>query len=148
MPDECAGFVKDVYDTAGLPFEQSVEEGFAHEASSIMQSIDTLARSLSVKIDAIGPELYDRLDAWQLNNDLADLDVATLYLNARDPKAPECYRYFRERGFVFTGCLPGSTSGDYLLLQHLNGRPFDREGAVLLPNYADMIERLYQINSF
>ena len=143
LPEECAEFVRDIYDAAEMPFEQGMETDFAHEVSSIMQSIDTVHRSLAIKIGAIGPDVYDRLDAWQLQNDKADLDVAILYLNNRDPQAPECYRFFRERGFVFTGYLPGSANGDYLLLQHLNGRPFNREGAVLLPNYADMIERLY-----
>lgn len=146
LPEECAAFVEGVFGAAGMPFERGTEKGIAHEASSIAHCVDTIYRSLSVKIDAIGPDLYERLEAWQLNNSQADLDVAIVYLNARDPEAPECYRYFREMGFVFTGCLPGGLQGDYLLLQHLNGHPFNRDGSVLLPDYADMLDRLYQIN--
>lgn len=147
LPDECAGFVQGVFDAAGAPFERGSGGDAERQASSISHCVDAVCRNLEVKIDAIGPDLYDRLETWQLQNEVADLEVAMVYLNAREPGAPECYRYFRERGFVFTGCLPGGARGDYLLLQHLNGRAFNRAATVLLPNYEEMLDRLCEINS-
>lgn len=147
LPKECAEFVQGVFDAADVPFERGVGKGAAHEAASVSHCIDAVNRTLSVKIDAIGPDLYERLESWQLKNDLADLKTATVYLNAREPEAPECYRYFREKGFSFTGCLPGGAQGDYLLLQRLEGHAFERDSVVLLPNYENMVNRLYQINS-
>ena len=53
--------------------------------------------------------------------------MVLVYLNMNAPSCPEIYRKFRENGYIFSGCFPGSESGDYIILQDLKGIPFLRE---------------------
>lgn len=148
LPEECAEFVQRVYDEAGIPFVRAAGGGVAHAATIMSRSIDTSEGSLEIRVDAIGPDLRDRLEAWEQQGEMDGHKISTVYLNAWDPQTPELYQHFRERGYVFTGCLPGSSRGDYLLLQNLFGDTFDKSGCVLLPNYDALVARLQQINRF
>ena len=61
-----------------------------------------------------------------------------------DPLCQECYEYCRERGFIFTGCVPGGDM-DLLIVQYLK-YTIDRDYIQAEPNYAEIIDRLYEIN--
>ena len=148
LPEECAGFVQEMYDELGLPMRRAAGGDAVHDVSAVSRCISTSDHKLEIKIDAIGPDLRDRLESWWQQGDLDGYKVVMVYLNVCDPQAPTFYEYFREHGFVFTGCLPGSSQGDYLLLQNLFGNTFDRDNVALLPNYEELVERLYQINRF
>lgn len=65
-----------------------------------------------------------------------------------DPSCPEIYRKFRENGYIFSGCFPGSESGDYIILQDLKGIPFLREEIVAESGYREMLNQIYEIMDY
>ena len=65
-----------------------------------------------------------------------------------DPSCPEIYRKFRENGYIFSGCFPGSESGDYIILQDLKEIPFLREEIVAESGYREMLDQIYEIMDY
>ena len=93
-------------------------------------------------VDNVGNDFGRTIQEREVPKDLDMAEVCMIYLNMSDPGCPSAYRYFRERGCIFTGCLPGSTLGDYLLLQHLKDAPILQERMELEPNYREVLDRL------
>ncbi|MBR3225303.1 MAG: hypothetical protein IKF78_08275 [Atopobiaceae bacterium] len=136
----------DVLGKAGFEFTLSEPSSTCDLKSALSYTLDSCSGVVEVKVDVSGSDLGARLEEWTSLEGADPYEVVTVYLNAGDPQCVWGYRFFREHGFVFTGCLPGGAKGDYHLLQHYRKTDFDRGGAVLEPNYAAMLDRLDQIN--
>lgn len=147
LPEECESFVCNVFDDASLRFTLGEPSTTCERESVVSYNLDSSSGVIEVKVDVFGSDLGARMEEWTSQEGDDTYEVVTVYLNADDPQCIWGYRFFRERGFVFTGCLPGGAQGDYLLLQQYRGIEFDRSATVLEPNYAAMLDRLDQINA-
>lgn len=59
------------------------------------------------------------------------------------PAGLQCrYDLLIRNGYIFSGCLPGSLKGDYIILQDLRGKPMDWDKPVLTPGFRKMVDRL------
>ena len=161
VPEECKEFIKDTYDEVGLkylmaddkaasdpdgktPDEQAAE---AHpEKTTVFYNHEVTQDLLEVKFNEIGQDYRDCVEALPLNSGFngKNIDAILLFLNMNDPLCQECYEYCRERGFIFTGCVPGGDM-DLLIVQYLK-YTIDRDYIQAEPNYAEIIDRLYEIN--
>ncbi len=147
LPTECTNFVCDVLNDAGLSFVLGEPSASCERQSVVSYNLDATSRVIEVKVDVSGSDLGARMEEWTSLEGNDTYEVVTAYVNADDPQCVWGYRFFRAHGFVFTGCLPGGTKGDYLLLQQYRGIAFDRSGTVLESNYAAMLDQLDQINA-
>ncbi len=148
LPSECAAFIQDVFQKEQLSFSLSGGEESvpASTSTSVSYKVDTVSKLLEVKVDAIGADLSARLNNPPFEKDLAVVEVITVYLNMNDPCCPVGYRTLKELGFIFCGCLPGSSAHDYAIMQHLREQPVVKENIVAQPDYAEMLNKLYAIN--
>ena len=141
LPEECRAFVLNVFEREGLRYTLPASGEAGGEPSAVSYEILAENRSAEIKVDRIGPDLEHRLEAL----DDASLAMVLVYLNMNDPACPEAYRRLREKGYVFSGCFPGSSAGDYLLLQDLKGIGFLRDEIAAEPGYREMLDALYEI---
>lgn len=146
LPGECAEFVKDVFDEEKMNYVLKEGSLNSSEKTSLSYNYETLSRRLEVKIDQVGSDMEAVLKDLLTREESEMVEVIMVYLNANDPGCPACYSFLRESGLIFTGCLPGSTSEDYILLQHLRGRTIARSKLVAEPDYQKMLDSLYTIN--
>ena len=142
LPEECRDFVRGIFDAEGAMYE-ALPEGESPRPETVMSCrIDTVNRLMEIRVDNVGRDIVADIAARKMPENFDMVEVIMVYLNMNDPHCPAAYSYFRDRGFIFAGCLPGSSAGDYLLLQHLKGAPIIRENKVLEPNYQHMLEQL------
>jgi hypothetical protein len=146
LPEECSEFVIDVFEKQKINHTTRPEVPELSGKTSLSYTLDTLSRRLEIKIDAAGADLEESLQNLLFREKSEMIEVVMVYLNMNDPGCPPCYRFLRNLGLIFTGCLPGSKSNDYLLLQHLKGRPIAKEKIVAEPDYQRMLDSLYRIN--
>lgn len=143
LPEECAPFVRRIFTREGLPYEEIPEkDGLQEERQPrVSYQRDAANRSLDIRIDSIGSGAGQSLEWFRAQED-GDVDVVTVFLNMSDPSCPTCYRYLREQGYRFSGCLPGSREGDYLILQDLKGFPIEEEKLILVPEFRELADLL------
>lgn len=146
LPEECSEFVIDVFEKQKINHTTRTAVPELSGKTSLSYTLDTLSRRLEIKIDAAGADLEESLQNLLFREKSEMIEVVMVYLNMNDPGCPPCYRFLRNLGLIFTGCLPGSKSNDYLLLQHLKGRPIAKEKIVAEPDYQRMLDSLYRIN--
>lgn len=148
VPSECAQFIQDVFGKEQMPFtlNEDAADQVASATTSLSINADAVSKLLEVKVDAVGDDLSEHLDVTRFEQDLDDVEIVTVYLNMNDSRCPAGYEHLRSLGFIFSGCLPGSKTHDYLVMRHLKGRPIIKENIVALPDYAEMLEKLYEIN--
>lgn len=152
LPDECAGFIQNVFDKEGLCYDIMTQEKMdqtkmAQKEENIGESIIsyeilTEFKSMEIIINQIGYDFEDRIKDILENE---SVEMVLIYLNMNDPSCPDVYKNFRESGYIFSGCFPGSGAGDYIILQDLKGIPFLREEIVAEPGYREMLEQIYEI---
>lgn len=146
LPEECEEYVEDVFDEEKMPYALKKGHLDSSDKTSLSYNYETLSKRLEVKIDQVGSDMKEVLKDLLTREESEMVEVIMVYLNVNDPGCPSCYRFLRESGLIFTGCLPGSKSNDYLLLQHLRGRAITRSGLVAEPDYQKMLDSLYRIN--
>lgn len=146
LPEECAEFAEDVFETEKMNYSLKSSDADLPEKTVLSYNIDTLSRRLEIKIDSAGKDLEESMENLLFSEESEMVEVIMVYLNMNDPSCPVCYRFLRGLGFIFTGCLPGSKANDYILMQHLKGRPIVRKKLVAEPDYEKMLHRIYKIN--
>lgn len=102
-------------------------------------------KTLDVIINSIGPDLEERLAEIAEQESMYSVKTTLYYLNMNDPGCVGCYEEFRKRGFIFSGCLPGSTAGDFIIMEDLKGFEPDRKHIDAAPGYKEMLDKLYDI---
>ena len=145
LPAECADFVCGVFEAESAAYELLSEGESPRSETVLSYRLDTVNKSLELRVDNVGRDFAGSLAALEVSEDVDMTEVVMIYLNMNDPGCPAAYRYYRERGCIFTGCLPGSSSGDYLPMQHLKSAPIVQEKMVLEPNYREMLDRLLEL---
>ena len=145
LPDECRDFVLDRFDRSRMNYRIAEDGPDAPDRSEISYHVNNAARTIDIIINSIGSDFEQRMDAFRNEKETDLIESIFVYLSMNDPSCPECYRYFRDNGYIFTGCLPGSTAGDYILLEDLRNKPIERSTIVAEPEYENMLNRLYSM---
>lgn len=150
LPEECASFVRAVLDEADMTYVdgrvRAAEDDEAPRETVFSYTIDAVHSFVETRVDVIGPDAYEQFERDYRQRQGDQFKALVIYLNACDPQCPALYASLRESGFLFVGCMPGGTNGDYLLLERLTDCTFNRAGIVAEPNYARMLDELYHIN--
>ena len=146
-PEECAAFVENVFEQEEMTHAVKAAYLDSSEKTSLSYNYETLSRRLEIKIDRVGSDMEEVLKDLLTREESEMVEVIMVYLNVNDPGCPACYHFLRKCGLIFAGCLPGSRTNDYLLMQHLRGRTIDKSRLVAEPDYQEMLDRLYEINS-
>ena len=115
------------------------------EPSSVSWDVLPSGKTLDVMINSIGPDLEKRLEEIAEQESMYSVRTTLYYLNMNDPGCIGCYEEFRRRGFIFSGCLPGSTAGDFIIMEDLKGYEPDRAHIDPAPGYKEMLDKLYDI---
>jgi hypothetical protein len=145
-PEECAVFVENVFEQEKMNYASKAGDIDPSATTSLSYNYETLSRRLEIKIDQAGSDMEEVLKDLLTREESEMVEVIMVYMNVNDPGCPACYRFLRECGLIFTGCLPGSRTHDYLLMQHLRGQTLDKSRLVAEPDYQEMLDRLYEIN--
>ncbi len=147
LPKECADFVRGVFETERASYELLLEGESPKPETALSYHLDAVNKMLEIRVDNVGCDFAGSVAALEVLEDVDMTEVIMICLNMNDPGCPAAYHYYRERGCIFTGCLPGSLAGDYLLLQHLKGELIVEKKMVLELNYQEMMEQLLNLTS-
>ena len=146
LPEKCASFVKDIFDKEGVVFEdlsKEVPERLEEDIVSIISfNRDIPNKLIYIHVDRISLSYTLNTDWIRIPDDGAPVELITVYINLKDPLCPDLYDLLIRNGYIFSGCLPGSLKGDYIILQDLRGKPMDWDKPVLTPGFRKMVDRL------
>ena len=143
-PDEIRDFVRDIYDQVGLKYEMP-HMGYKTASPTEMDfNHETKENLLEVKIENIGSDFRERIEELPLDKDDKEVEAIMLLMDMGDPWCPECYEYLRNRGFIFTGLVPG---GDHeLLIMEYLKYTIDKDFIAIRPDYKVIMDRVFEIN--
>lgn len=145
LPDECREFITDVFERAGMNFRLKESGGIIQDSSVVSWSVIPSGKYLDVMITSIGADIEERLKEIAEQEEMYSVKTTLYYINMNDPGCMECYDMFRSKGYIFTGCLPGSTAGDFIIMEDLKGNPIDTPRLDPAPGYREMLDKLFAI---
>ena len=144
VPEECREFVRDIYDEAGLKYEMKEPGSLPSGDTEIDFNHEVKENLLETRIFKIGSDFRERIDDFPLDPDDKEVESIMLLMDMKDPACPECYRYLREKGFFFTGTVPGGES-EMIIMEYLKYR-VDRDAIVIRPDYKRILDRVNEIS--
>lgn len=145
LDEEPREMVAGIFREEQLNFRVSDEEAFDPE-NRVAMAVDRYTASTIVVADACGREFDEKLAGILSDRDVKATDMILLFLNVNQPGSIHAYRSLRQSGFIFTGTFPGCDNGDYIVMQHMMGIPFERNKICLTPNYSDYLDRILAVN--
>ena len=145
LAEEIRAFSEAVFSKEQLNYTVVSPETLPAECR-ISINVDTYLRSVKLYVDECNEELNDRIDALFGGSEMQGMEMVIIFLNANQSGAVDGYTTLRKKGFVFSGLLPGSTRGDFIVLQRFLKMPLDRKTLTLEPNYEKLLDELMEIN--
>ncbi|MBO5995336.1 MAG: GNAT family N-acetyltransferase [Firmicutes bacterium] len=144
VPEDYRELIRDIFEEIGL--NHSFAEPFEKQPVKTVMYLnhEVVSRLLEVRIGEIGQDYRERIGELPYKDEESDVEAIMLLVSMNDPLCPEFCEYLRGQGFFFTGCVPGGTN-DLLVMQHLK-YSIDRDYVKAEPDYAKVLNRLYEIN--
>jgi len=114
--------------------------------SKISYDICIEDQALTVYADWCGEDLIKIAKEIMKNRIKAGVDLTTININASNPTAIKAIHFLKDNGFIFTGIIPGSNNGDYLIMQKFFTQKFSTKHTAIEKNYDVIIELIKQVN--
>lgn len=147
VKEETLPLIDKVYKSQHLEYEAiSTYDELEHKPSEVEFSIDPVMRLLEIRIDYYGDDYADYIDKMMDMLKEIKVDVITAFVNVDNPAALCLYEDCKKEDYVFTGILPGSKNGDYLILQKFL-QPLDTSLAVVIEGTDELLEDIKRINN-
>lgn len=68
-----------------------------------------------------------------------NIKMVEVFINMNNPSAANVYEMLKEQGFFFSGIMPGSDKGEYMVMQHLMGNPVEWDKIVTTGEFTDVV---------
>lgn len=121
-----------IYANLGSPVEvlESLHTSglFPAATSELTVSVNTKRSVATIRVHVYGRDLASRMHREVHDLHRQEVRVIDVFLDMREPRAGRVVEALEEYGFLFTGVLPGGSSGDRLILQYFNGVAVDYDG--------------------
>lgn len=145
LADEIKPLVTEFFDAEQVAYTVSEPDELPKE-SRIVLGVDSFTSTASVVTDECGADFGTQLTDIVNDRDVVACEIIMLFLNVSGKGAISAYKTLRSHGFIFTGSLPGSVNGDYVIMQRLQGQPFRRDRIQLTPRYSAYLDRILRVN--
>jgi anti-sigma regulatory factor (Ser/Thr protein kinase)/GNAT superfamily N-acetyltransferase len=126
-PPQHADMIRKLYEHLEIPvgIAEPGDQEFPQERSAVSVSIDAKMSAASLRVPEYGADIAQRLrhECYRLRQ--AQIQVWELFLNLESPLTPLVAAEAEKLNFIFTGILPGTSGGDSMVLQLLNGITVD-----------------------
>lgn len=106
------------FGTSKNPMDSDVE-------SIVEMSVNSRRQGANIAFPQIGSDINQRLHEILHRVKREGIQVAELFLSVKNPYTPFVMEQLEKLGFLFTGILPGTTGGDLVIMQYLNGIVID-----------------------
>ena len=73
-------------------------------------------------------------------------EVIVLHINLFDRGMNVCYEAAKKNGFFFTGCMPMSEEGDYILMELFIDSMVNYEELVVVPQFLELFETVKSLD--
>lgn len=143
-PEECKEFIENVYDEVGLKYEIPEINSKPASETKMFFNHEIKENLLEVKISDIGNDYTERIEELPLDMNDKEVEAIMLLMNMGDPMCPECYEYLRNRGFIFTGLIPGGD--DELMIMEYLKYDIDKDAIAIRPDYKVIMDRVLKIS--
>lgn len=144
-PVEHSSFISGLYEKLGCAYE--VREGIVPLADGLFQwSINSPMRICKIIVNRVGEDIASSIDNVMNLCAKNKIEMVEMYLNMSEPGCVFGYEMAMEKGFIFTGIMPGSSSGDYLIMQHLLDYPVNFDAVVADFDYAQVFKYIRGVN--
>lgn len=143
---QCNEVVSSIFDLEELNYQIHNETVTNEiESSEIEYVIDADTANCFIKIDICGKDFASEIKEIINKEEVMNMDVITINLNANDENAIQGYNILRNMNFIFGGLILGARNGDFLLLQSFKVEPM-YDQIVLEDNYKQLQMKLDKVN--
>lgn len=139
VPEKHVSFVQKLYSKLGISCEiLPPSEGEGEAVYSVSYSSDL--KMAEIQIDN-APESFSE-DLSEMMRDLSSnrIEMIEVYLNISNPSASWAYEILEGEGFYFSGIIPCSEKGEYMIMANLMGIPMEWDKLVTDGDYSEVVE--------
>lgn len=115
-PAEHRGKLAELYTALGAPCTFLEGGGMTAGKSDLQITVTPRFSKAEIILRQAGDDLDGRLKEFLEGKSAWEDFTCVAYLNMKDPGCPAAYEIFRNNGFYFSGILPLTEAGEYLLL--------------------------------
>lgn len=136
-PKEITHFVKKIYDRLGFKYD-IIEDTNIAETSTVSVEDNRPLKMSKIFVSDAGSDISEILagsvkDTIKKKNEMIELAIL---LNSKS--CAYAYEQAKKCGFVLSGIIPGSDSGDYLIMQMLTGEDINYDKLIMFGEFIEL----------
>lgn len=139
VPDEHREFIDRLYHKLGMTHD-FVEASDLFDETKYSMGYNSQIGICEVTVDRVGRDFGEEFEMWFKDCYKNNVEMMKVYLNMQDTSAVKGYELLKEKGFFFTGILPGADSGEYLIMQNLMGQTMEWDKVVVIESYQELFD--------
>lgn len=147
IPREHQDFCRKIYDSLGASCCVASGRGRTEKippVSDLTFRQNELQSSLEIRVQHIGLDLPERIEALHRKYPLKDKQIVNLFLSVSDKNAVWAYEALTEMGYFFTGLKPLCSNKEYMVLHCPGEVKIYFEDYVLSPEFAGLADYIRQ----
>ncbi len=143
-PEEIREFAHKVYGNLGIKYDISADAE-KDTITKISAEANANLKMTKIIVTKAGDELESELQKAVMDAVKRKSEMAELVINLTLPSCAYAYEVAQKCGFTFSGIIPGSENGDYLIMQMLPGDRMDYSKLVLVGEFEELKNQITDI---
>lgn len=138
-PEKHRAFIKDLYVKMGCDCEFVEPQELSGQSDMRMTMVNDIAMG-QIFIENAAPDMDDEIKAMMKSFTSNKIAMVEVYINMNNPSAASAYKVMEDNGYFFSGIMPGSDNGEYMIMQHIMGNPVEWDKIVTTGAFTDIME--------
>lgn len=139
VPEKHRSFIKKLYSRLNVEYEE-IQPGSAEGEGIYSMSYSADLGTAEIQIDNAPESFSEDLKNMMMELYKNHAEMAEVYLNISNPSAVWAYEVLEQEGFYFSGIIPCSEKGDYMIMANLMDIPMEWDKLVAVEGYQEIVE--------
>ena len=142
MPEVHKEFILNVYKNIGTAVDvlPGVAPRIQDSLSVIKTEFSTSLKCGKIFIEELGEDIEQSLNSTLLRLRMQNAELSILYVDMEKPYCTQAFEAAYKAGFIFSGIIPHTGNGNYIVMNHMLGKIINYEFIVTVDPYTEMLE--------
>ena len=145
-PKELSPFVNRIYQNLGWRYEFGETRALSDQTIMSMES-NSLLLSTKIIIQQAADDLEALVQQSVKSAIRSKNEMLEMFILMNNPSCEHAYQVAKKCGFAFSGLLPGSENGDYLVMQMLVGKDCRYDHLVTVGEFEELTKEIAALSS-
>ena len=139
VPEEHQEFIRGLYKKMGCDCEFLPAAELSGQTDFRVEMVSEIGMG-KIFIENANSDFEKKLKGMLKDFARNKIAMVEVFVNMSNPSAANIYEMLRKQGLFFSGIMPGTEKGEYMIMQHLMGNPVEWDKIVTIGDFTEVMQ--------